>query len=59
MNDGSENPERVNLVTLDSWFSKISDKLKFKCFKELATVKFSPPLNLKSSEDAAKDTEKL
>lgn len=59
MNDGSENPERVNLVTLDSWFTKISDKLKFKCFKELATVKFSPALNLKSSEDAAKDTEKL
>lgn len=46
-------------MTLDSWFSKISDKLRFKCFKELATVKFSPSLNLKSSEDAAKDTQKL
>ena len=51
--------ERVNLVTIDSWFAHISDKLKFKCFKELATVRFSPNLNLKSSEETAKDTEKL
>ena len=57
MADGSE--ERVNLLTIESWFAKISDKLKFKCFKELATVKFTPKLNLKSSEEAFKDTEKL
>ena len=57
MADGSE--ERVNLLTIDSWYTKISDKLKFKCFKELATVKFTPPLNLKTGEQAAKDTEKL
>lgn len=54
MTDGSN--ERVNLVAIDSWYAKISDKLKFKCFKELATAKFSPSLNLKSSKDAAKDT---
>ena|ERR1711893_309136 len=29
---GSEQGERVNLVTVDSWFANISDKLKFKCF---------------------------
>ena len=57
MIDGSN--ERVNLVTIDSWFAKINDKLRFKCFKELATVKFTPSLNFKTSEDVAKDTEKL
>lgn len=46
-------------MTIDSWFTKISDKLKFKCFKELATARFTPKLNLKSSEETAKDTEKL
>ena len=46
-------------MTIDSWFAQITDKLKFKCFKELATVKFSPSLNLKSSKEAAEDTEKL
>ena len=42
--------EIINLLTVDSWFVKIPERLKFKCFKELATVKYSPPLNLKSSE---------
>ena len=54
-----EKREKVNLVTIDSWFANISEKLKFRCFKELATVKFSPTLNLKTNEQAAKDTEKL
>lgn len=57
LNDGTD--ERVNLVTIDSWYASIPDKLKFKCFKELATVKFTPHLNLKSGKDAAEDTEKL
>ena len=65
MNEIGEEPdndyqgELVHLVTIDSWFANINDKLKFKCFKELATVRFTPPLNLKTSEQAAKDTEKL
>lgn len=42
--------EAVSLVTIDSWFIKLSEKLKFKCFQELASVKFQPPLNLKSTE---------
>ena len=46
-------------MTIDSWFANINEKLKFKCFKELATVRFNPVLNLKTSEQAAKDTEKL
>ena len=54
-----EPSEKINLLTINSWFANITDKLKFKCFKELATVRFSPSLNLRSSEEAAKDTEKL
>ena len=42
--------ELIHLVTVDGWFVKISEKLKFNCFKELATVKFFPDLNLKSEE---------
>ena len=30
--DTSKEAERINLVTVDSWFARISDKLKFKCF---------------------------
>ena len=48
MTDGSNEP--VNLLSISSWYAKINDKLKFRCFKELATVKFTPALNLKSSE---------
>ena len=44
---------------MESWFVKIPDRLKFKCFQELATVKYSPALNLKSSEQVANDIEKV
>ena len=47
--------EKINLVTVDSWFVKLSEKLKFKCFKELAAVKFHPDLNLKSTAEAEED----
>ncbi len=47
--------ELIHLVTVDGWFVKISDKLKFNCFKELATVKFFPELNTKSEEQAQAD----
>ena len=46
----NDSREVVNLVTIDSWFANINEKLKFKCFKELATVRFNPALNLKTSE---------
>ena len=42
--------EKVHLLTLDSWFMRIPDKLRYKCLQELAHVKFSPALNLKTSE---------
>jgi isoleucyl-tRNA synthetase len=32
----------------------ISDRLKYKCYEELATVKFHPQLNLKSTEETVK-----
>jgi valyl-tRNA synthetase len=47
--------EDVNLLSVDGWFFNISDRLKFKCFNELATVKFYPDLNLKSNQEAAED----
>jgi hypothetical protein len=49
----------IHLVTVDGWFVKISDKLKFNCFKELATVKFFPDLNTKSEEQAQADLQKI
>ena len=45
-------------MTIDAWFVNISEKLKFQCFKELATVKFSPDLNMKTTEQTKKDLEK-
>lgn len=57
--DDTGDAEKINLVTIESWFANINEKLKFKCFKELATVRFSPSLNLKSSRDVIRDTEKL
>ena len=50
--------ESINLVTVDAWFVKLSEKLKFQCFRELATVKFSPELNTKTTEQTAVDLEK-
>jgi isoleucyl-tRNA synthetase len=49
----------VHLVTVDSWFIKLSEKLKYKCFQELATVKFHPELNLKSTGETTRDIEKV
>ena len=47
------------MVTVDAWFVKLSEKLKYKCFQELATVKFHPELNLKSSGETSQDLEKV
>jgi len=49
----------VSLVSLEAWFVKITEKMKLKCFQELASVKFSPELNLKSTEQTHLDLEKL
>ena len=57
-NESTEKTETVNLVTVDGWFIRLSDRFKFKCFKELATVKFYPDLNIKSTEQTHKDLEK-
>jgi hypothetical protein len=45
--------------SMDSWFIQVSDSNKMKCLKELAHVKFIPPLNLKTTEETHKDFEKL
>ena len=46
------------MLTVDAWFVNLTEKLKFQCFKELATVKFSPDLNMKSTEQTVEDLEK-
>lgn len=47
------------MLTKDSWFMRVTDKLKMKCLQELAHVKYVPTLNLKTSEETHKDFEKL
>jgi hypothetical protein len=42
--------EPVNLLSVEGWFFKISDQLKYKCYSELQRVRFVPDLNLKSTE---------
>jgi hypothetical protein len=46
-------------LSIDSWFLKVPEKLKMKCFQELAGVKFYPNLNLKSTEQTHNDLEKV
>lgn len=56
----TKDSELVTMLTIDGWFMKISDKLKFKCFNELATVKFVPSLKLQheqKSTDKPEDTQ--
>ncbi len=43
------------MLSVDGWFLKISDQLKFKCFNELATVRFLPDLELKSKSKKNKE----
>ena len=47
------------ITTVKSWFLNIPDELKYKCHQELASTLFSPKLNLKDSEQAAEDVEKM
>ena len=39
------------MLSVEGWFLKISDALKFKCFNELATVKFQPDLQIKTKKE--------
>lgn len=47
--------ERIILLTTDSWFMTIPDKLKMRCMQELAHVKYIPSLNLKTTEEVQED----
>jgi isoleucyl-tRNA synthetase len=47
------------MLTTDSWFMEVSDKLKMKCLQELAHVKYIPNLNLKSTEEVQQDFKKI
>ena len=42
--------ERIITRTVPSWFMKVSEKLKMRCLQELASIKYVPKLNLKSTE---------
>ncbi len=46
-----ETGERVLMLTKDSWFMRVTDRLKMRCLQELAHVKYVPPLNLKTTEE--------
>ena len=47
------------MLTKDSWFMRITDKLKMRCMQELAHVKYVPSLNLKTTEQTHHDHELL
>lgn len=51
--------EKVILRSNKSWFMKVPELLKMQCFDEISTVRFSPKLNLKDSEEAHTDFEKM
>lgn len=51
--------ERVLMLTKDSWFFRVTDRLKMRCLQELAHVKYVPALNLKTTEETHQDLERL
>ena len=51
--------ERIMMLTKDSWFMHVNDRLKMRCLQELAHVKYVPQLNLKTTEETHKDLEEL
>ena len=51
--------ERILMLTKDSWFMRVGDRLKMRCLQELAHVKYVPGLNLKSTEETHKDHQEL
>ncbi|CDW87946.1 isoleucyl-trna synthetase [Stylonychia lemnae] len=55
----NETKERIVLITLDSWFMSVPEKLSMMSLQELAALKYIPPLNLKTSEEAHQDYIKI
>ena len=51
--------ERVMLNSIDSWFFRIPESLRQRCFEELAYTKFRPKLNMKNPEEVDRDYEEL
>ena len=51
--------ERILMLTKDSWFMRVTDRLKMRCMQELAHVKYVPGLNMKTSEETHADYEVL
>ena len=47
------------MLTKDSWFLKVSEKLMMRSLQELAHVRYVPSLNLKTTEETHKDLENL
>jgi hypothetical protein len=47
----------VRLLSVPGWFLEIPQKLRFACFNELATVKFTPDLALDSKSKSDPDVE--
>lgn len=47
------------MLTKDSWFMRVSEKIKMRCMQELAHVKYVPSLNLKTTEQTHHDHEFL
>lgn len=47
------------MLTMDSWFMRISDTLRMKALQELSHTRFIPKLNLKTSEELHAEYEKL
>ena len=54
-----ETGERVLMLTKDSWFMRVTDKLKMRCLQELAHVKYVPQLNLKTTEETHVEAERM
>lgn len=55
----TETQERIVMITVDSWFMRISERLHASCLQELASVKYVPQLNLKDTEETHLDYMKL
>jgi valyl-tRNA synthetase len=51
--------ERALMISLDSWFFKLSESLKMNSLSQLALTKFRPKLNMKSAEEVDSDNERL
>jgi hypothetical protein len=55
----SKTGERIFMLTKDSWFLRVNEKLMMRCLQELAHVRYVPGLNLKTTEETHRDMERL